>query len=318
MQDDFLRCNEQLRWEPKVANPEKLGSYTRFVVLGMGGSNLGPWLLKHYAPAPDIYMHRDYGLPAFSDWSDTLVIASSYSGNTEETIDGANEALRQGRPLAVIAKGGMLLALAKDKDLPYIEIPDTGIQPRVAVGYSTVGIAKLMGKEDAVRALQELGATFDPAARRSEAEAFGEKLRGSIPVVYASTANLPLAYVWKINFNENAKIPAFANSIPELCHNELNGFGVVEETKPLSARMHVIMLVDGTDHPRVEKRMRIMQEMLAEKGIAASSVALKGSGFAKAFDAVLFASWLSLSLAGFSGVPAEEVPMVEDFKKRMA
>lgn len=316
MQEDFLRFADQLTWNPSVENAQKLGSYKRHVVLGMGGSNLGSWLIKRYGPA-DLLMHRDYGLPEHID-SDTLVIASSYSGNTEETIDGAQQALAKGMPVAVIAKGGTLLTLAQEHQLPHVVIPDTGIQPRVALGYSAIGIATLMGRDDIVRHLQDLGDSFDPTRRRDEAQEIAKRLTNAVPVIYASTTNLPLAYLWKISFNENAKIPAFANSVPELCHNELNGFGVVPGTIALSERMHVIMLEDATDHPRIQKRMRIMKEILAEKGVEASSVSLSGEGFAKAFDAALLASWISLALAEGYGVPAKEVPMIEEFKKRMA
>ena len=147
--------------------------------------------------------------------------------------------------------------------------------------------------------------------------ALGEKLRGKIPVVWASHENLSLAFIWKIKFNETSKIPAFCNSMPEICHNELTGMDVIDSTRAIVDQVHVIMLEDESDHPRVQKRMQVAREMLGERGIAVERIQLDGIGFEKAFKSALLADWVSLSLADFYGVPNPETPLIAEFKKRI-
>lgn len=321
MQDSIARFVEQFDWMPVVENAGQLGSRSRYIVVGMGGSHLGAWLIKQYGPVPNITIHRDYGLPAVAEdeLKDTLAILSSYSGNTEEVLDSGREARERGLSIAVIATGGKLLDFAREHRLPYVQMPDLGLQPRMATGLSMLGLAKLMGNGELEASIRTAGKDIDPMSSREEGSRIaGVILACKVPLIYASAGNLPLAYIWKIKFNETAKIPAFYNVFPELCHNELCGFDAVESTRRLSNIMHAIFLEDAADHPRNQKRMRIAGEILQEKGIPVERVKLVGWGFAKAFNAAILADWVSLDLARHYGVPDEAVPLIEEFKHRMA
>lgn len=319
--DTLMRFNEQFAWDPVIENPAALGKYARTVVYGMGGSHLGAWLIKRYGGKPDIFIHRDYGLadeaPTIFE-EDTLHVLSSYSGTTEEVLDAAHEVLRRGLPAAVISTGGALLDLAREKGLPCIQIPETGLEPRMAIGFSMLALARILGDAELETSIRNAGELVDPGEGKDEGATLGRQLEGKIPLVWGSAQNLPLAFIWKIKFNETSKIPAFCNAMPELCHNEFTGMDVVEATRPLSDAVHIIMLEDESDHPRVQKRMQVAREMLGERGISVERVALKGAGFEKAFRGALLADWASLHLAEHYGVPNPETPLIAEFKKRIA
>lgn len=319
LQDSILRFREQFAWQPEVVHNEALKPHKHYIVVGMGGSHLGPWYLKRYGGASNLTIHRDYGIPEVPEeqLAESLVILSSYSGGTEEVLDAGRVALERGLSIAAISTGGKLIEFAREHALPHVVMPDLGLQPRIATGLSMLGIARLMQNavlEDFVRSA---GSAIDPSAGHAEGERIAEALRGRVPLIYASHAHMPLAYTWKIKLNESAKIPAFCNAFPEMCHNELCGFDVVDSTRPLSAQMHAILLDDPSDHPRNIVRMRTVAELLGEKGIPTTVVQFAGEGFTKAFTASLLADWVSLNLASHYGVPDEEVPLVEDFKKRI-
>lgn len=314
LQDTLKRFGEQFDWQPVVENADKLGTFKNYLLCGMGGSHLGAWLITSYGNVP-IQIHRDYGLPAVGP--DTLVILSSYSGTTEETLDAARTGLERGLPMAAISTGGKLIEFAKEHGLPYIQIPDTGLEPRMAIGFSMIGIARLMAHGQLEQDIRTGGKAVDPMAGEAEGKRIGEALLNKIPVVYSSAANAVVAYIWKIKLNETAKIFATCNSFPELCHNELTGFDVYDKTREISKPIHIVFLDDASDHPRIQKRMQVATEMLAERGIAVEHSKLGGSGFAKAFASALLADWVSLTLARQYEVPNPETPMVAEFKHRI-
>lgn len=141
--DAIKNFNKQFEYEPVIENKSKLGKKDKFIVAGMGGSHLAAGLLKIWRPDLDLTIHKDYGLP---DVSDSLVILSSYSGNTEEIINTLEKGIENNLSMAIISTGGNLIELAKKHSLPYIQIPITGIQPRSALGYSIKALFKIMGR----------------------------------------------------------------------------------------------------------------------------------------------------------------------------
>lgn len=313
----------QLEFVPEIENKENLGVYERFVVLGMGGSNLAPGLLKAWKPELDIVSHRDYGLPHITDGAmrKTLVIASSYSGNTEETIDGFEEAGRRGLARAALSVGGRLRDLARESSVPFIQFPDFQIQPRSAIGLSIRGMLAFMGEDAALVETQclvpYLGGRMDGFEK--DGKALAKKIKGSVPVIYASSRNRAIAYNWKIKFNETGKIPAFYNIIPELNHNEMTGFDAADTTRSLSEKFFFIFLRDLADHPKVQKRMAITEELYRSRGLAAAAVEMAGTTpFEKMFSSTTVADWTAYYTAHGYGVESDQVPMVEEFKKRIA
>ena len=319
MQDAILKFAQQFAWEPVVERPRKR-AFKRIIVAGMGGSHLAADLLMSVHPEIPMGIHRDYGLPhiAQSDLRHTLVIASSYSGNTEETIDAFKEARRRGVATAAIAIGGKLGTLARKTRVPYVQMPDTGIQPRSALGFRIKGLCALMGFDAVNAELVQLSKTLKPALLEHKGKALARALKGSTPLICASVRNEAVAYNWKIKFNETGKIPAFYNVVPELNHNEMTGFDHTSKNAMLSKRFAILFLTDEDDHPRVQKRMVILAKLYRQRGLVCTLVPFRGKNrWMKIFSSLILGDWAAVHTAGLYGAEAELVPMVEEFKKLM-
>ncbi len=320
MRDAIGRFQEQFAWQPTIEHPEALRSYQFVIVCGMGGSHMGGTIVRDYGNHPEIIIHRDYGLPKLpqSMYDNALVILSSHSGNTEEVLDSGREALARALPVAVVTTGGKLADFAREHAVPHVIFPHLDLQPRVATALSMLSIAALLRDEQLIADIRAAGTAIDALALEAEGKRLAERLYGKVPVIYGSAANTIVTMMWKIKINETGKAPAFYNVFPEMNHNELCGFDIVDATRANSANMHVIMLHDASDHPRIQKRMQAASEVFEEKGMPVEHVQLEGAGLQKALRAVTIADWLALSLAAHYGVPDEDVPVVEDFKRRIA
>lgn len=310
---------KQFACAPLIENKKNLKkTYQRYVVVGMGGSHLAADLALIARPELPLIIWSDYGLPPSAD-KHTLVIASSYSGNTEETIDGLRIAMKKKLPVACIAVGGKLLEIAKKKKLPYIELPNTGIQPRSALGLSLRALLALAGDKKGLAETKRLATTLKPDTLAGRGKTLAKMLADHVPVIYASRANVGIAYNWKIKFNETGKIPAFYNVFPELNHNEMTGFDVTPRSKHLSERFAFIFLRDNDDHPRLKKRMMVLEELYRDRGLPVVVLDLIGkTRFEKIFNSLLIADWAAVATAERYGLESEEVPMVEEFKKMIA
>lgn len=321
MRQAILNFPKQLEWEPKIENEDHLPKVRHFIVAGMGGSHLAADLLELWNPDLHLIIHKDYGLPRIPEHyrEDVLVIASSYSGNTEETLDAYHEAKRRNLPVAAISTGGQLIEISVRDRVPYVLLPDTDIQPRAALGFSLKALLKLMGQERALkelsglsRSLQVLGAE----AFEDEGKRIAESMAGRIPVIYSSQRNYPIAYNWKIKFNETGKIPAFCNFFPELNHNEMTGFDFTEASRQLSDKFSFIFLQDEEDDLRIQKRMEVLGNILRRRGFLVVARELQGVNvFHKIFASLLLADWAAYHTALQYGADPEQVPLVEEFKK---
>ena len=316
---------KQFAFEPEIKNAEKLKPFESIVIGGMGGSGLVAGILRALKPELDVAAHHEYGLPAYlmdstgrprEDANKHLFIASSYSGNTEETIDFFAKAIEKELNVAVIAVGGKLLELAKEKDIPSIQLPDTGIQPRMGLGFMLQSVLKLIGENSLYEDCKKLADILKPEELKLKGKELSEVLMKRIPVVYASRQNLTLAYNWKIKFNEGSKIPAFYNTFPEVNHNEMAGFDVVEGTRELSEKIHFIFINDSDDHPRIKKRMEVLEKLYHDRNLPVVKLELNGvTRPEKIFRSLLLADFTAYHLALKYDVEPEQVPMVEEFKK---
>lgn len=317
MRDAIVGFAKQFAYTPVVERPLRK-KFNHTIVAGMGGSHLAADLLKSADPTLSLQIHRDYGLPSIpkSERPQTLVIASSYSGNTEETLDAFKAARAMRVACAAIAVGGKLGRLARKEGVPYVQMPNTGIQPRSALGFSIKGLAALMGLASLNRELTILVKTLKPQVLEQRGKAFARTLKESIPLIYASARNEAIAYNWKIKLNETGKIPAFYNVLPELNHNEMTGFDHTPKNKKLSKRFAVIFLVDTEDHPRIQKRMNILARLYRARGLTCHTIPLRGANrWMKIFSSLVLADWTAYYTALAYGAEPEQVPMVEEFKK---
>jgi glucose/mannose-6-phosphate isomerase len=318
MEQSILSFAKQFEYEPVIENESALVRKSRVIVCGMGGSHLAADLFSMRRPEMPITVHKDYGLPMMSesDMRESMIVASSYSGNTEESLSAFEEALERKLPLIAIAGGGKLIERAKETGTAYIQLPDMGIQPRVALGLAFRALAVAVGDIDALEESNVLADTLHPDKQSEDGKALSVALAGRVPVIYSSRRNEALAYNWKIKFNETGKIPAFHNVFPELNHNEMTGFDVIPSTKSLAEKFHVILLEDAGDDPRILKRMRALETLYAERGVPVTSIVIVGADpLEKIFSCLITADWTAYYTGLAYGAETEQVPMVESFKR---
>jgi len=292
----------QFDFNPIIENEDNFKTKTSFTVVGMGGSHLAADLIKLFYPTIELVVHSNYDLPINTS-RDCLVVLSSFSGNTEETISAFNYALKNDFPMVVISSGGELIKLAKEHNIPYIKLPNPDIQPRSALGYSFVSFLKLIGKEKEV-------IDFDNANIEAKAKIFAKKLIGTIPIIYSSEKNKALSYIWKINFNETGKMPSFCNVFPELNHNEMISF---ENEKDLK-KFYFIILKDENDHPRIKLRMKMLEKLCKEKGFSVTVLDISRESI---WNSILLSNWMAYYLAVDQNFEPDLVRLVEKFKKML-
>jgi len=312
---------KQFEFEPVVERAERLQQMPATIVSGMGGSHLAADLLKSVYMDMRLIVHSDYGLPPMrqEDLQKCLFIASSYSGNTEEVLDGLEEARKRGMVTVAIAVGGSLEKIAREYNLPFIKLPDTGIQPRSALGFSLLALVKIMGLEQELLELRSLSNILHANESEPQGKQLAEELHGHVPVIYASRRNEAVAYNWKIKCNETGKIPAFYNIFPELNHNEMTGYDIAEKTHDLSQKFHFLFLRDTEDDPRIQKRMDICRDLYKKRNLSVTEVSLGGATrWERIFNSLLTADWFSFHTGTSYGVEMEQVPMVEEFKKAIS
>jgi glucose/mannose-6-phosphate isomerase len=319
--EDIKNYNKQFDYEPVVENAGKLKKFGKFLVVGMGGSHLAADIIKAWHPELDIIVWSDYGLPKLSEkeLKERLIILSSYSGSTEETLDALAVAKAKKFSYVVVASRGKLVSLAERNKVPYVKIPDYNLQPRMATPLSLKAMLALMGERSLLAETKLLGVALHPLREEYRGKELARKIYGNVPVIYTSLPNAAIGYNWKIKFNETGKIPAFTNAVPELNHNEMTGFDVKTKTLPLSRNFHFIFLKDGDDDRRIMKRMNVLEKLYRDRGFKTEVVLMQGkTRIGKIFNALNLADWTAYHTAKFYGVEPEQVPMVEEFKKLIA
>jgi glucose/mannose-6-phosphate isomerase len=295
-------------------------SVNQVVISGMGGSAFPGDIVKAYLGerTVPIAVSRSYVLPPSVD-TETLVICSSFSGNTEETISSLYDALDRGAQVVTITSGGRLESLSEQFDLPIVrlgkEVPH--MQPRASTGYIFAACLTVLANSrlssDRSQELIALGQYLAGLDLEQRAMELAERLVDHIPVIYSSARHGDtVARVIKIKFNENSKTQAFHNVFPELTHNEMVGFTHVR------ARYHFILLRDAADHPRVKRRMDVFADLFQGRDIPVTHIHLEGDTFLqKIFGTLYLFDWVSYYLALRYGVDPTPVAMVEDFKEAM-
>jgi len=304
-----------LEWFPKDMNlPKASGA----ILCGMGGSSLpGDIVNALWIDQVRLEISREYDLPVWIK-DDTLVFLCSFSGNTEETIAAYGKARERGLPVCVITKGGKLATMAKDAGDPLLIIDEQmpGFQPRFGSGYFYAYILLAMQKAGLIDAdveahLKELSRILGDVNPEEEARELAGRLEGRVPMVYASGAYTDsVGRIWKIKFNENTKIPAFYNSVPELNHNEMVGF-----TNLLEAPLLVLMLRDSDEHPRVARRFEAMKGVFNEYKVQWLETWFAGDSMAeKLFRMLYLGDFTTYFLALKYGYDPAPVVIVESFK----
>jgi glucose/mannose-6-phosphate isomerase len=298
------------------------------IVAGMGGSAVGGrlalGLLEPQLKRP-MAISDGYGLPGWAG-PDTLVLCSSYSGSTEETLAAYDAAAERGAPRLVATTGGALGERARRDGVPVIPIPG-GFQPRATVGYSLVAAVEaaalcgaapsLRGEIESAAALaRELAAEWGPnGADDNEAKALARRLEGTVPVIAGAEQSFAAAYRWKSQINENAGLPAFASPMPELCHNEIVGWPAARSLGRFSA----VFLDDTGNHPRNALRTELVAQQAAEWADVVERVQPRGGSKVSSLIAlVLLGDLVSLYLAVLRGKDPSDVAPIAALKAALA
>ncbi len=315
--DNLMKnLSKQLLFKPVIRNftSFKNHNFGVLVVGGMGGSRLAGDLLKIIRPDLEIFSHQDYGLPFFSNYENKLFIVQSYSGNTSETLSFFYEAFRKKLPLIVLTSGGRLLALAKKYKVAYIKLPSLKIQPRYTAFYFLKALLEVLDDKKLINLIEETAFKIDVKKYQLDGCRLAKKIFGFYPIFYSSLKNYPLAYHFKIKFNETGKTLAFANFFPELNHNEMESLFFLKNKNQFC----VVLLKDDNDDLRIQKRMVLFKKMLLRNNIHQIEIDLRGKNvFKKILKAVILADWSSFYLASFLGVEPFKVGFIEDFKKQI-
>lgn len=311
----------------KVKRP---GKFNRVIVCGMGGSALAADILrmtaKYLKVKVSLHIHRNYGLPYWAN-KNCLVVSVSYSGNTEETLSAFQEALKRKLPQVSITSGGRLSSVSERKNIPLAKIP-SGLPPRMSLGLQFSALATILSNckllDFDLKNISSLEKKLQPERLEKKGKLLARKLKNKIPIIYASYQNKELARIWKIKFNENSKVPAFANYFPELNHNELVGFEKISSFSACAGgqssifKPYVLILRDPADHPKTQKRMRLTADILRKKKVAVDFIEINGKdNLSKVFSNLLLSDWASYHLALNYKVDPSPVKIVEDFKQRM-
>jgi glucose/mannose-6-phosphate isomerase len=299
------------------------------VVLGMGGSGVAGDVLAAAAgpflPVP-VIVSKGYELPAFVGES-SLVFAVSFSGNTEETLESASSAAVEGAHLVVITQGGELGRLAESWGVPVVPVPEDIPVPRAGLGATAIPafiVLEEMGLFPGAQqwidfAVEQLRKRRDElTAEKSIAKAIAKRIGRTLPLIHGGgDIGAVAAARWKTQVNENANAPAFWNTHPELCHNEMQGWGQHGDVT-----RQVITLVNlrhEFEHPQISRRFEVTLPMLEEVVAGVEEVWAEGEGqLAQLLDLVLVGDFVSLELAAQEGIDPGPMDALDQIKSTVA
>lgn len=297
------------------------------VVGGMGGSGWPSLVLKSWPGlSVPFELSSTYSVPHYVNES-TLYIASSHSGNTEETLSALEDAARCGAHIVVMAAGGKLADVAKEKGYPLYLIPG-GFQPRMSSLFFLAALVQILEPlglvkqgslnelHEAAKWLKNQNVSWLPEVptNQNEAKQLALHMQGKSVLVYSGTLLFPAANKWKICINENAKNLAWVNQYPELSHNEFIGWSSHPVEKPFA----VIEIQSNLEHPRIQKRFALTDRLLSGKRPHAVVVNPAGE---TVLQQILWAfnlgDYASLYLAVLNNVDPTPVDLVEKFKHEL-
>jgi glucose/mannose-6-phosphate isomerase len=309
----------------------------KVLLLGMGGSAIGGDILRSYlagtngAKDINISINRNYDIPGFVD-KDTIVIASSYSGGTEETLSGFEQAMSRTSRLLAISSGGELSSIAETKGIPLIRIPG-GLQPRAALGYSFFPLLKFFIKSgllsgntaldvnkeiaETLSKLDELSAELSDVNLTNASINIAGELNNLIPVIYSASDILDSVNVrWRCQIQENAKQACFGNFLPEMNHNEINGWSFPDGIKN---RCVVIFLKDKNYHAKTLRRFDALESILTKEGIKILKFeSSSDSLLTRMFELIYLGDWVSYYMAILNGSDPTPIPLISELKRFMS
>jgi glucose/mannose-6-phosphate isomerase len=294
----------------------------KIFISGMGGSGIGAEFVSKFVSTQcklPIYVGKTYDTPAFID-DHTLVIISSYSGNTEETISSLQQVLKSGAKIVCISSGGEIIKIAKQENLDYILLPDNWSSPRACLGYSIISQLCVLYTlqiisdsfitdiKESIKLLQT-----DSEQIREKAKHLAGVLKHKILVIYASDIIEPAAIRLRQQINENSKMLCWHHVIPEMNHNELVGWRWNQEA------IAVLFLRNANDHTRIQARIELTKEIVSHYSSAVVELYSKGNTLIqRSFYLIHILDYVSLFLADYNQVDPIEVRVIDFLKNELS
>ncbi|MBI2427609.1 MAG: bifunctional phosphoglucose/phosphomannose isomerase [Ignavibacteriales bacterium] len=333
MRNLILNFPKQAAEAVAIGNTAKIKIETKnieqIVVSGLGGSAIGGDLLRAYLAdkcAVPVVVNRHYYFPDYVG-KNSLVIISSYSGNTEETTASYKDAIKRKAKIFCITSGGEVERMAKKHKHPYIKIPG-GFPPRAALGYSffptLIALSKLGFIKDQKKEIKETLALLNELSVRYSnhdtadnlALNLAKTIHGKLPLIYSAADKFDTVNTrWRGQITENAKTLAFGHVFPELNHNEIVGWEVL---KDLMKKMHVIILRDKDDYKRIQLRMDVTKGIIGDLADGITEVHSEGKSLlSRMFSLLYLADWLSFYLAMLNGVDPSPVKKIDFLKEEL-
>ncbi|MQF64841.1 bifunctional phosphoglucose/phosphomannose isomerase [SAR202 cluster bacterium AC-409-J13_OGT_754m] len=315
LQDFPAQCEKAWKMGLRISLPVDYRNVERIVVLGMGGSAIAGDLLSdflHRVDGPSIEVFRDYGLPGNLN-ENTLIIASSYSGNTDETLSGFREALRQSCKVIAITSGGIMGEEAKRAQIPLFQIDYTG-EPRSALGFSLMLPLAILNQLHLIEDInpdilktthflnsliqKEIGLKVPSSS--NHAKQLATDLQGRFPIFYAGDYFRGVARRWKTQFNENSKVWSYWEAIPEVHHNAVMGYQMPDAIKKLAT---IVLLRPRFLTPKMRLRYSITEELLSSYAVDYRIIDGRGETIlAEILATTLLGDYTSFYLAILQGV----------------
>ncbi|MFL2677841.1 MAG: bifunctional phosphoglucose/phosphomannose isomerase [Candidatus Actinomarina sp.] len=302
-------------------------SYDSLLIMGMGGSGVAGDVLKLFSNSQvstEITVIKNYSIPKNLIEKKPFCLFISYSGNTEETISGLNEAIANNFNWAVISSGGKLIELAKNHQKEFIQIP-SGLQPRAAFGYLSKAVSTFLDfneNTDFALQLNDAGSYLNELLEKAEeseieqlANKYSKIIMNKTCVIYGGTQVTELVSSrWKTQINENSKSKAFIGSMPEVHHNE-----ILSWQADLDGSMEnfiIIFLRSPHEHPQISKRFELTKKLLGDKVEILNIFPKESENKLKILmELVLLGDLLSLSLAYNLEMAPEDIDTIEQLKK---
>lgn len=297
------------------------------IVSGLGGSAISADLLRNFL-ADELTIpysvNKNYLIPKYAN-EKTLFIASSYSGNTEETISALSQAIKSNCKIICISTGGKIEEIAKENNIYNIKL-QKGFQPRYALGLSFFSLLKLFQNlklisehtalvEKIKLIWQEKGLSY--SSEDNQASIIAKSLIGFIPVIYSvSDSTNSVGYRLKCQLNENSKLHAFHHEVPEMNHNEIIGWESYQE-KVFHAK--IINIIDDTYHPQTKKRFTILKELFEKAGVEIINIKSNEENFkVRLLDLIYLADWISYYTGLLRGYDPSEIDNIHTLKEKLS
>ncbi len=303
--DEITSLKNQVSFRGTLEVPEGIENV---VIAGMGGSGIAGKIFQELYTKKPVSLVTSYDIPEFIG-KKTLFVAISYSGNTEETIQAVNKAKKKGAQIRAISSGGKLAELVENT----VIVPK-GFQPRSAVGYLSVPLLRGFGLLDDKDVELTKNLLSDLDTHQSRFEKFGNDIfqNKSIPVIFGTPGLNAIAYRWKTQFNENAKVLAYSTSFPELNHNDTMAL----ENTYRKDEFYFFVLTSRTPEKEISNRIRITSELC---NIEMHKVEGEGNTvFANTFTLIHKGDYISYFLAKKRGVDPRDVAIIENLKRELA